>query len=202
VSLIIGVTGGIASGKTTVTTIFHDHFGIHVIDADLIAREVVSVGTHGLDEIRHHFGDQIINSSGSLNRSELRHIIFSNPKEKEWLDNMLHPMIKSKIQLNLNHVISPYCLLVIPLLVENRWQSLTNKILVIDVDEETQIQRTMNRDNSNRIQAEQILSSQASRQQRLAIADDVIENNITYGQLSTKIARLHQKYLAIIEKNR
>jgi len=93
-------------------------------------------------------------------------------------------------------------LLVIPLLVENRWQSLTNKILVIDVDEETQIQRTMNRDNSNRIQAEQILSSQASRQQRLAIADDVIENNITYGQLSTKIARLHQKYLAIIEKNR
>ncbi|MDC0610682.1 dephospho-CoA kinase [Vibrio sp.] len=200
---VIGLTGGIASGKTTVANIFQQQFGIDVIDADIKAREVVAPNSEGLKAIETHFGSNaIIAETKQLNRAYLREVIFSSREEKQWLDNLLHPMIKEKILSDLNNTTSPYCLIVIPLLVENAWQSLCNRVLVVDVNEETQIERTIKRDNVSRKQAENALSAQASRQNRLSIADDIIENNSNSEQLLPKVAQLHQKYLAIVQKNR
>ncbi|MCE0493380.1 dephospho-CoA kinase [Vibrio salinus] len=201
-SLIIGLTGGIASGKTTVANLFNKHFGIEIIDADIIARQVVEPGTEGLSAIIRRYGETMLNSTGNLNRKKLREVVFSDPAEKEWLNNLLHPMIKREITHDLNNMTSPYCLLVIPLLVENNWQSLCDRILVVDVSENTQIERTVSRDQVSQKQAEKILSAQASRDQRLAIADDIIENNLTCEQLLPQVTQLHKKYLAIFSENR
>jgi dephospho-CoA kinase len=200
-SLVIGLTGGIASGKTTVANLFHQQFSIDIIDADIIAREVVSIGTPGLAKIEKHFGHGILNTDGSLNRAELRHRIFDNHAEKDWLEVLLHPMIRKKMQAEIERTTSDYALLVVPLLVENNLQSLVDYVLVVDVDEDTQIARTMARDKVSEQQARNILSAQASRQQRLTIADDVIENNATDDQLLLLVTKLHQKYLAISGKN-
>ncbi len=200
-SLVIGLTGGIASGKTTVANLFHQQFSIDIIDADMIAREVVAIGTTGLAQIATHFGNSILNTDGSLNRAELRHRIFANHAEKCWLEALLHPMIRQKMQAEIERTTSDYALLVVPLLVENNLQSLVDYVLVVDVDEDTQIARTMKRDKVSEQQARNILSAQASRQQRLAIADDVIENNATDDQLLLLVTKLHQKYLAISGKN-
>ncbi|MHA2939426.1 dephospho-CoA kinase [Vibrio sp. RC27] len=198
--LVIGVTGGIASGKTTVANLFQQHFGIEIVDADIIAREVVSLNSLGLNKIAEHFGKKVIQSDGTLDRVALRKIIFSHPKEKVWLDSLLHPMIRQRMIEALAQTHSPYTLLVIPLLVENNLQSMADHILVIDVDEEIQITRTMQRDKTDREQAEQIVASQASRQQRLAIADDVIKNQLSNNELLQMVTKLHQKYLAMCDK--
>lgn len=200
-ALVVGVTGGIASGKTTVANLFNQHFGIDIVDADVIAREVVAPGSDGLDKIAEHFGSQIIQADGTLDRAELRHTIFSQPQEKKWLENLLHPMIRQQMIHALSETNSPYALLVVPLLIENNLQSFTDQVLVIDVDEETQIARTMTRDNIEREQAIQIIASQASRQQRLTVADDVIVNQVSNNQLLQMVTKLHQKYLAMCDEN-
>ncbi|MFH0225625.1 dephospho-CoA kinase [Vibrio furnissii] len=200
-ALIIGLTGGIASGKTTVANLFHQHFAIDIVDADVVAREVVAQGTPGLHAITAHFGDAILHADGTLNRTALRERIFADNDEKNWLNHLLHPLIREKMTQDLRQVRSPYALLVVPLLVENQLQSMADRILVVDVDEATQIVRTMSRDHVSEQQVKAILSSQASREQRLAIADDVIKNNAENQKLLPQITELHQKYLAISRTN-
>ncbi|MDL5028288.1 MULTISPECIES: dephospho-CoA kinase [Vibrio] len=196
-AIIIGLSGGIASGKTTVANLFNEHFNIDIVDADIVAREVVALGSDGLKQITDHFGESILLDDGTLNRSRLRELIFSDPKEKQWLNDLLHPMIRDKIDSDLSKITSPYGLLVAPLLVENQMQGMTDRVLIVDVPAEVQIERTMSRDNVSREQVASILKSQASREQRLAVADDVIKNHTKNQELLPQITDLHQKYLAI-----
>ena len=196
-AIIIGLSGGIASGKTTVANLFNEHFNIDIVDADIVAREVVAVGSDGLKQITDRFGETILLEDGSLNRSKLRELIFSDPTEKQWINGLLHPMIRNKIDSDLSKVTSPYGLLVAPLLVENQMQSMADRVLIVDVPTEVQIERTMSRDNVSREQVASILKSQASREQRLAVADDVIKNHTKNQELLPQITDLHQKYLAI-----
>ncbi|WP_052878826.1 dephospho-CoA kinase [Vibrio coralliirubri] len=196
-AVIIGLSGGIASGKTTVANLFNEHFNIDIVDADIVAREVVALGSDGLKQIAEHFGESILLEDGTLNRSRLRELIFSDPKEKQWLNDLLHPMIRDKIDSDLSKITSPYGLLVAPLLVENQMQGMADRVLIVDVPAEVQIERTMSRDNVSREQVASILKSQASREQRLAVADDVIKNHTKNQELLPQITDLHQKYLAI-----
>jgi len=191
---IVALTGGIGSGKSTVADAF-SRLGIVIVDADIIARQVVEPQTPGLRAIEAHFGKDIINSDGTLNRRLLRERIFSRPEEKTWLNALLHPMIHQETQRQISAATSPYVLWVIPLLVENQLQHKANRILVIDVLPETQLQRTMLRDNVTRQHAEQILAAQATREARLAVADDVIDNNGAPETIASDVARLHAHYL-------
>ena len=169
------MTGGIGSGKTTVANQFAE-LGIEVVDADVIAREVVEPGTPALAAITAHFGPGVIDEQGRLDRRQLREWVFSDPSAKEWLNALLHPLVRSEMLRQCAVVCSPYCLLVVPLLVENKLTQLADRVLVIDVDEATQIERTCHRDGVDRPQAEAILAAQASRAERLAAADDVLDN--------------------------
>lgn len=200
-ALVIGLTGGIASGKTTVANLFQQQFGIEVVDADVVAREVVEPCSAGLNAIVERFGNQILTPQGSLDRAQLREIIFSQPNEKQWINALLHPMIRQRMQHQLQQVQSPYALLVIPLMVENNLQSLANKVIVVDVEPEIQIARTMHRDGVDAKQAESILASQATREQRLAIADYVIKNSTENQKLLPQITELHQKFLEMSREN-
>ncbi|MCL9781036.1 dephospho-CoA kinase [Vibrio sp. S4M6] len=199
---VVGLTGGIASGKTTVADLFKAHFNIDIVDADLIAREVVEPETEGLNAIAKKFGPQILQEDGTLNRPALRERVFSHSDDKEWLNNLLHPMIHQRMHTKLDQAKSPYALLVAPLLIENNLQSMVDRILVVDTDKETQIERTMNRDNVSRTQAETILAAQVSRSNRLKNAHDVVVNSTKIEKLLPQITELHQKYLAICEENR
>ncbi|MBV7437819.1 dephospho-CoA kinase [Aeromonas encheleia] len=193
---VVAITGGIGSGKTTVANQFAT-LGIEVIDADLIAREVVEPGTPALTAIANHFGPGILDEQGRLDRRVLRERIFSEPAAKHWLNALLHPLIRSEMLRQCAAASSPYCLLVVPLLVENRLMALADRVLVIDVDEATQIERTCRRDGVSRAQAEAILAAQASRAERLAVADDVLDNQSgTSETILARILALHETYLA------
>ena len=193
---VVAITGGIGSGKTTVANQFAA-LGIEVVDADLIAREVVEPGTPALTAIASHFGPGILDEQGRLDRRALRERIFSDPAAKSWLNALLHPIIRSEMLRQCAAVSSPYCLLVVPLLVENRLTELADRVLVIDVDEATQIERTCHRDGVSREQAQAILASQASRSERLAMADDVLDNQSgTTETIRARILALHETYLA------
>ncbi len=195
--LIIGLTGGIASGKTTVTNYFQA-LGIDIIDADIIAREVVAINSPALKAIAQHFGDEHIQRDGQLNRALLRRRIFSNEADKHWLNNLLHPLIRKQLVVQMAKANSPYCILVAPLLIENNLLALVDQVLVVDVTESTQIQRTMQRDNSNLVEVKAILASQTNRSKRLAAANDVINNDTTKLEDIQKIViSLDKKYLAL-----
>ena len=193
---VVAITGGIGSGKTTIANQFAA-LGIEVVDADLIAREVVAPGTPALAAITSHFGPEILTEQGLLDRRVLRERIFSDPAAKSWLNALLHPIIRSEMLRQCAAVSSPYCLLVVPLLVENRLTELADRVLVIDVDEATQIERTCRRDGVSREQAQAILASQANRSERLAMADDVLDNQSgTTETIRERILALHETYLA------
>lgn len=193
---VVAITGGIGSGKTTVANQFAA-LGIEVVDADLIAREVVEPGTPALTAIASHFGPGILDEQGRLDRRALRERIFSDPAAKSWLNALLHPIIRSEMLRQCAAANSPYCLLVVPLLVENRLTELADRVLVIDVDETTQIERTCRRDGVSLEQAQAILASQASRSERLAMADDVLDNQSgTTETIRERILALHETYLA------
>ncbi|PSV12078.1 dephospho-CoA kinase [Photobacterium leiognathi] len=194
-SLVIGLTGGIGSGKTTVANLFADTYGIDIIDADIVAREVVEPNTFGLNAIVEKCGKEILLEDGTLNRAKLRDAIFSQPELKTWLNNLLHPLIREKMQQDINQSQSPYCLLVVPLMVENNLQTMTDRLLVVDVGEQVQIERTQQRDNVSVEQIKNILASQASREQRLDAADDVITNNGDNKALVSQVEQLHLQYL-------
>ncbi|POB84685.1 dephospho-CoA kinase [Vibrio vulnificus] len=201
-ALVIGLTGGIASGKTTVANLFQQHFAIDIVDADIVARQVVAPESAGLTAIVDHFGVDILTHEGELDRGKLRQRIFAHSEEKQWLNALLHPMIRRKMIEDLAQVSSPYALLVVPLLVENQLQTLCDRVLVVDVEEKTQLQRTMDRDGVDEQQVRAILKAQASRHERLALADDVIKNESKDQDLLQQITDLHQKYLAMSKQNR
>ena len=201
-TLVAGLTGGIASGKTTVTNLFQSEYKIDVVDADIIARQVVEEGSDGLKAITEHFGEEILSSDKTLDRSKLRALIFQDPEQKRWLDNLMHPLIRIEMQRQLAQVSSAYALLVIPLMVENNLQSLADKVIVVDVDEKIQIERTRLRDKVNTAQVKAIIESQANRQERLAIADYVIKNSTRNHKLLPQIAELHQIFIEMCKTNR
>lgn len=192
----VALTGGIGSGKSTVADEFA-HLGVTVIDADIIARQVVEPGTPALLAIAERFGPQMINDDGSLNRRRLRERIFAHSEDKAWLNALLHPLIQQETRRQMQASTSPYLLWVVPLLVENRLTDKADRILVVDVPRETQIERTIRRDGVSREHAEHILAAQATREQRLAAADDVIENMGSADAVASHVARLHDKYLML-----
>ncbi len=198
---VVALTGGIGSGKTTVANRFSE-LGVPVIDADVIARDVVAPGSAALQQIVAHFGAQALLPEGSLDRRWLRQRIFAEPQLKTWLNNLLHPLIQQRTQEMIAAVTTDWCLWVVPLLVENNLHLKADRVLVIDVDEETQISRTMARDRISRQQAEAILTAQASRQSRLAVADDIIDNTGTPAHKEQDINRLFRLYprLASVKK--
>lgn len=155
---VVAITGGIGSGKTTIANQFAE-LGIEVVDADVIAREVVEPGTQALAAIAEHFGPDVIEPSGQLDRRTLRERVFSDPQAKTWLNALLHPLIRSEMQRQCAAARSPYCLLVVPLLVENKLTGLADRVLVIDVDEATQIERTCRRDGVSTEQAKAIIAA-------------------------------------------
>ncbi len=192
---IVALTGGIGSGKSTVADAF-SRLGVTIIDADILARQVVEPGTPALRAIAEHFGNDTIAPDGTLNRRKLRERIFAHPEEKAWLNALLHPLIQQETQKQIAQATSPYVLWVVPLLVENNLHEKADRVLVVDVSPATQIQRTIARDNVGRDHAEQILAAQATREARLAVADDVIDNNGAPDAIASDVARLHQQYLA------
>ena len=191
---IVGLTGGIGSGKSTVTALFTE-LGVQHVDADIVAREVVMPGTPCLAQIAAHFGDSVLLHNGELDRANLRQRIFTNAADKAWLEQLLHPAIRQQLLAQLQALSSPYALLVAPLLLENKLQRYVQRVLVVDVSEATQLARTMARDNADAQQIKSIIAAQISRQQRLQQADDIISNDSTAEALKQQVANLHQQYL-------
>jgi dephospho-CoA kinase len=196
--LRIGLTGGIASGKTTVANGFAE-LDVPVIDTDVIAREVVQPGKPALDDIRERFGEAVIDASGQLDRTAMRKLIFSDANARIDLENILHPYIGAETRRQADAATGPYQLVVVPLLVGSELQQFVDRILAVDCAEETQIQRLMARDADSREEAQTILSSQASREDRLAIADDVIHNDQSIAQMLQQVAELNSLYQRLAE---
>lgn len=195
---IVGLTGGIGSGKTAASDAFAK-LGIDIVDADIIAREVVEPGTSAYQAIVNKFGQQVLQPDKQLDRGKLRELIFAEPANKNWLNKQLHPQIRKQMNIQCQMAKSPYCVLAIPLLVENHLQELVDEVLVVDVDEQTQINRAMSRDNNSAEQIKAIMAAQASREERLAAADKVIDNNGDPADLTSQIELLHQDYLEKVQ---
>lgn len=195
---MIGLTGGIGSGKSTVARLF-EQFGIICIDADLIARKIVEVGQPALTALSNHFGEQVLYSDGSLNREKLRKIIFDNHDERLWVNQLLHPVIRQTMIEKALKATSPYVILMIPLLFENSLETLVSRVLVIDTDEQTQIMRASLRDNTSEQHIQSIISAQISREERNNRAHDIIQNTATtsYLELEQQVSILHQNYLEL-----
>ncbi|MGK0500794.1 MAG: dephospho-CoA kinase [Oceanicoccus sp.] len=194
--LTVGITGGIGSGKTAASDRFQQ-LGIDIIDADIASRVVVEPGRPALASIARHFGNDILTADGNLDRAALRQLIFAEPSQKQWLEALLHPLIAAEIKQQLQAATSPYVIFVSPLLIETEQHKLCHRILVIDIPESQQIARTSQRDNNDITQIKRIIASQASRQQRLDKADDVIENKQTIDILEQKVDKIHQYYLGL-----
>lgn len=194
--VVFGLTGGIGSGKSTVVRMFGE-LGVHWVDADDVARQVVEPGTTGLGEIAVRFGDGILLPDGGLDRAALRDIVFQNEEQREWLESLLHPMIRNEIarQLEPENYLLPYTLLVSPLLLETDQHSLAKRAIVVDVPVETQIERTMARDSNSREQVERIIAAQIPRKHRLARADDIIHNDRPLEDVWEQVRALHQRLL-------
>ncbi|MFT4465112.1 MAG: dephospho-CoA kinase [Sodalis sp. (in: enterobacteria)] len=193
---IVALTGGIGSGKSTVANAFAA-LGVPLVDADVIAREVVEPDDPALRAIAQHFGPAVLSADGSLDRAALRARIFSDPEEKAWLNGLLHPLIKRQTEQQLRSARAPYVLWVVPLLIENNLQQRTDRVLVVDVDPEVQIARTLSRDGVSSEQVENILAAQVPRQRRLACADDIIDNSGRPEEITDRVATLHRRYLAL-----
>jgi dephospho-CoA kinase len=192
--LTIALTGGIGSGKTQVSNLFAS-LDVPIIDTDHISRQLVEPGQPAHQQISKYFGDQVLLETGYLNRAHLRQIIFNDSTARKSLENILHPAIRHEVQEQLNNIHSSYVIIVIPLYVETGQFLKTDRVLVIDCPEATQRARVLSRDNISVDQFEQILHAQATREQRLAIADDIITNDADLEVLKKKVQQLHQKYL-------
>jgi dephospho-CoA kinase len=193
---VVGVTGGIGSGKTAVTNLFAE-LGITIVDADIASRIIVEPGKPALAEIAERFGADMLQVDGTLDRAAMRKRIFANPDDRRALECITHPRIGEEIRKQLREAESPYAILVSPLLIEGDQHELCDRILVVDVPESVQLQRTMQRDSNDAEQVKRIIASQASREQRLSRADDVIENTGTLDDLRAQVAALHQQYLLL-----
>ncbi|MGI2207097.1 dephospho-CoA kinase [Shewanella baltica] len=193
---VVGLTGGIGSGKTTVANLFAAE-GVTLVDADIVAREVVAPGSKGLEAIVTHFGAEILTPEGELDRAKLRQRIFSHPEEREWLNQLLHPMIRQEMLAQVEKATSAYVIMVVPLLFENGLDRLVNRTLVVDISPELQVNRTVKRDNVDASQVNNIISSQCSRSEKLARADDIIDNQGEISTLKREVLALHQRYLQL-----
>ena len=194
--LRIGLTGGIASGKSTVAERFAE-LGIPVIDADDSSRAVVATGTPGLAEVAKQFGAAILNVDGSLDRRALRNLVFANPELRRKLEAILHPLIRADMEHRAAAALGPYLVMSIPLLVEGGARDRVDRILVIDAPEDAQIERVMARDGATAEQARAILAAQAGRPIRLKAADDLLLNTGSVSELRQSVDRLHERYLQL-----
>ncbi|MEC9084441.1 MAG: dephospho-CoA kinase [Pseudomonadota bacterium] len=194
---VIGLTGGIGSGKSTVARMF-GALGVHWVDADDVARQVVEPGTQALRVIADHFGKSILQSNGELDRAALRQKVFEDPEQRRWLEGLLHPIIRQELirQLSPEDYNLPYVMLVSPLLLETNQHELVERIVVVDVPEETQINRTMTRDGNSREQVERILAAQMPRAARREKADAIINNAQPLERVEASVHALHQRFLA------
>jgi dephospho-CoA kinase len=193
---VVGLTGGIGSGKSTVARLFGD-LGVHWVDADDVAREVVEPGTPALARIAEHFGGGILTAEGALDRGQLRSIVFQEPEERAWLESLLHPVIREELirQLHPDDYQLPYVLLVSPLLLETDQHELVDRVVVIDVPRDVQIERTMARDTNSRDQVERIIAAQMPREQRAERADVIIDNNRPVDEVERQVRELHEQFM-------
>ncbi|MDX8125783.1 dephospho-CoA kinase [Methylomonas sp. OY6] len=191
--LKIGLTGGIGSGKSTVCRLFAE-FGVPIVDADLIARQLVEPGQAALSMIARFFGQQMLNQDGSLNRARLRDAVFTDADKKRELDGIMHPLVYAQIAAEVNTLTADYCIIAVPLLLESKNPYVVDRVLVIDCPVDVQIARVTARDKLTRQQVQAIIDSQMSRPERLSKADDVIENIAGPEQLAEQVKRLHNSY--------
>ena len=193
---VVALTGGIASGKTTVSDLFAE-LGVPVVDTDVIARELVEPGQPLLSSIVSALGKELLDAYGRLKRRKLREMIFTSPEVRATLEGIMHPRIIQEAEQRILDLSSPYCLLVIPLRAESGNRESVDRVLVVDAETEIRIKRLMDRDGVARSEVEAALAAQASREQRLAIADDIIDNSGDRSSLPVRIAALHQRYLSL-----
>lgn len=197
--LVIGLTGSIGSGKTTVANLFAQH-GVPVVDADVLSRTLTQPGMPAYNQIVARFGQQVVSSDSKLDRVALREIIFNEPEERRWLEALLHPLILDRMQSDIQQLQAPYCLAVIPLLLETEAVQFIQRILVVDIPEETQLERATMRDKSTKEKIKSIIKTQVGREVRLSKADDVIDNTGNEGALVKQVDKLHQMYLKLARK--
>lgn len=195
-TFIVGLGGGIGSGKTAASDRF-EHLGVSIIDADLASRIVVEKGRPALKQIAEHFGLEALTSSGELDRAYLREQVFSSSENKAWLESLLHPLIAEEINRGINEATSAYAILVSPLLVESGQYKRTNRVLIIDAPEHLQSSRASARDNNSAEQVQAIMKAQADRSSRLAVADDTILNDSSLSALHNSVDKLHKQYLEL-----
>ena len=193
-TLIVGITGGIGSGKSAVTALLEKK-GITVVDADLVARVIVEPGKPALQAITGHFGEDVLLADGTLDRAALRACVFSDKSERLWLEQLTHPLIGEEILHQLQLSGSPYTVLSSPLLLETQQKALTDLIVVVDVPEQVQLQRTTRRDDNDEAQVRRIMAAQMNREDRLAKADVVIDNSESLAKLELAVNKLHEELL-------
>lgn len=190
----VGLTGNIASGKSTVAAYFAA-LGVDVISADAIAKQITAKTQPALQEIINHFGESVIASTGELDRPYLRQLIFKHPAERVWLENYLHPLIRTQIEAEVQKAKSPYCLIEIPLLRDRSLYTYLNRVLLVEAKTDQQIERLITRDNSSEKESLAILATQADRHALHKLADDILENTGSLAQLQKKVKQLHKLYL-------
>ncbi|PCK09161.1 MAG: dephospho-CoA kinase [Alteromonadaceae bacterium] len=215
-TFIVGLTGGIGSGKSTVSSRFTS-LGIDIVDSDLIAREIVAPGSECLKIIQQHFGDQVIQGNGELDRQTLKSLIFTDAENKHWLESLMHPRIRQLTRTRLAQTQSPYAILDSPLLLETSLKAqqegrenaddllkrqLIQRILIVDTTPEIQVTRTIKRDNMDEPLARKIIASQIAREQRLSYADDIINNSGSHIETYEQVESLHQSYLQLAQNHR
>lgn len=193
--LRVGFTGGIGSGKSTISDIFQSSYNIPIIDADEISRMLLTPNQEAYQEVLELFGDDVILDNGEINRKWLREKIFVQANLREQLEHIIHPRVRNEISQQVTQVKANYCLIVIPLLVESNMQTVVDRILVVDTSKDNQIQRVISRDNVEPEQVYKIIESQIDPSKRLEIADDIITNNGNIQDLHSQVEYLHQKYL-------
>ena len=192
--LKIGLTGGIGAGKSLVSDIFAS-LGVPIIDADLLSRELLQPGSQCLTAIVEQLGPDILFNDGSLRRDHLKNVIFAHEETRKRVEAILHPAIKSAILTKLSKIHADYCLLVIPLLLEKHWESLVDRVLLVNAPESIRIRRIQDRDGQDIEQILQIFASQISQEQRLKYADDIIDNDKDTAYVTSQVNALHKKYL-------
>lgn len=193
---IIGLTGGIGSGKSTVAEAFRQ-LGIDTVDADQASRAVVEPGMPALESIRQHFGAEILQGDGSLDRAALRSIVFSDPEQKVWLESLLHPLIRQWIITQLENTTGPYVILESPLLFETDQHQLADTVVLVDIPEELQIERACARDRNLADQIQRIIDNQMPRQEKLSRADTVFDNSQPLETVTSRVADLHHQFLSL-----